>query len=453
VNVAAAKEPDARTAQGFFVLAIVSALVLAPRFLTQDRTSNFLIYFATAIALGGLWVTRRARRGASASFSRRIHAALSNEQWNTLAVFAAFLALYGATMFEPSPYNEQVRQAFAFVHGHTYIDAPQSFIEHAQIGPYSYAIHPPLPAIVLMPFTAIWGMDTNQTEFSVVIGAIDVALAWILLGQLKVNPNPRVWLTLFFGMGNILWYESVIGTTWALPMNFALLFELASLIELFGEARPLWLGIYAALTALARYDLALAAPVYAIVAMARGRKLTEMFAMVPPFLVAGAMFIGFNEVRYHTMFDVGILKVARDQGYSGAFGIKYLPGNLFTLLFMAPTVNGTFPYIHPVFSGQALILTSPAFVLALRPSFKRLTVSMMGLGAVLVALPALFHFTNGFAQFGTRLYLPTFPFLFVMMAIGMRRRTDQLSKILISVSIFLIAFGVWHIHVWGLNGP
>jgi len=187
--------------------------------------------------------------------------------------------------------------------------------------------------------------------------------------------------------------------------------------------------------------------------MSRGRKFTEMFAMVPPFLVAGLIFIGFNEIRYHTLFDVGILKVARDQGYSGAFGLKYFPGNFYTLLFMAPTVNGSFPYIHPVFSGQALPLTSPAFVLAFRPSFRRLTVSMMGLGALLVSIPALFHFTNGFAQFGTRLYLPSFPFLLVMMAIGMRRRTDQLSKILIGTSIFLIAFGVWHIHVWGLNGP
>jgi len=452
-DVAGTNYPHVRISQGFFVFAIVAALALAPHLLTQDRTSNFLVYIAAALALGGLTVTRRGQRGASASFSSRIRAALSGEQWTTLAVFAAFLAFYGGTMFDPSPYNEQVRQAFAFVHGHTYIDAPQSFIEHAQVGPYSYAIHPPLPAIVLMPFTAIWGMDTNQTEFSVVIGAIDIALAWILLGRLKVSPNPRVWLTVFFGLGNILWYETVIGTTWALPMNFALLFQLATLIELFGEARPLWLGIYAALTALARYDLALAAPVYPIIAMARGRKFTEMFAMVPPFLVAGALFVGFNEVRYHALFDVGILKVARDQGYPGAFGLQYFPGNLYTLLFMAPTVNGTFPYIHPVFGGQALPLTSPAFVLALRPSFKRLTVSMMGLCAVLVAIPALFHFTNGFAQFGTRLYLPTFPFLFVMMAMGMRRRTDQLSKILICASIFLITFGVWQIRVWGLNGP
>src|SRR5260221_11126070 len=137
-------------------------------------------------------------------------------------------------------------------------------------------------------------------------------------------------------MGNILWYETAVGTTWALPMNMALLFELATLIELFGETRPLWLGIYASLTALARYDLALGAPVIAIVAMARGRKFTEMFAMVPPFLVAGLIFIIFNEVLYHTLFDDRILKVARDQRYSGAFGLKYFAAQSYPLRSLQP---------------------------------------------------------------------------------------------------------------------
>ena len=40
-----------------------------------------------------------------------------------------------------------------------------------------------------------------------------------------------------------------------------------------------------------------------------------------------------------------------------------------------------------------------------------------------------------------------------MMAMGMPRKTDQLTKILICVSIFLVAFGVWHVHIWGLAGP
>ena len=176
-----------KTARGFFIFAIVAVLALAPHFLSQDQSWNFLSYIAAAFALGGLTVMRRAKRGASASFSSRIRAALSAEQWATFAVFVAFLALYSVTMFDPSPYNEQVRQAVAFVHGHVHIEAPDSFLEHAQVGPFSYSLHPPLAPILLMPFAAIWGMDTNQTEFSVLLGAIDLALAWLLLGRFDLS--------------------------------------------------------------------------------------------------------------------------------------------------------------------------------------------------------------------------------------------------------------------------
>src|SRR5208282_4820979 len=74
-----------------------------------------------------------------------------------------------------------------------------------------------------------------------------------------------------------------------------------------------------------------------------------------------------------------------------------------------------------------------------------------GWAAVLVSVPSLLHYANGWEQFGTRHYIPAFPFLLVMMAIGMRRRADQLSKILIGVSVILVAFGVWHVHLWGLD--
>ncbi|HUY26993.1 MAG TPA: hypothetical protein VMV27_06195 [Candidatus Binataceae bacterium] len=437
-----------RSANGFFVFALGSVLVFAPHFLSQERTSDFLIYLAATAAIGGLLAPRIvARRSASKSPA----AEMFGERWCTFAVFVAFLAVYAVTMFEPSPYNEQVRQAVAFIHGHTYIDAPQSFLEHAQIGPYSYALHPPLPAIMLMPFTAIWGMNTNQTEFSVVVGALDVVLAWFLLGKFRLSNRSRVWLTVFFGLGNVLWYETVVGTTWALPMNTSLIFTLLALIELFGQARPFWVGNWAALATLGRYDLALAAPIYAILLIAKGRRIIEIFEMVPGYLAVGVIFVGLNEVRFNSFFDQGVLLTGPRN--APVFALRYLPGNLYTVLFMAPTVNGIFPYIHPVFSGQALTLTSPAFVLALRPSFKRLTVSMMGLAAVLVSIPSLVCYANGFAQFGTRHYIPAFPFLLVMMAIGMPRRTDQLTKILICVSIFLVAFGVWQVRMWGLNGP
>ncbi len=434
------------TARGFFIFAAATIIAGAPYFLAQTSHSNFLIYFAAALALGGLLAPAIVARRLTSKSPATV---MFGERWCTFAVFVAFLAFYAVTMFEPSPYNEQVRQAVAFIHGHTYIDAPNSFLEHAQIGPYSYALHPPLPAIMLMPFTAIWGMNTNQTEFSVVVGALDIALAWVLLGRLARGIDVRVWLTLFFGLGSVIWYETVVGTTWALPMNTSLIFTLLALIELFGQARPFWVGSWAALATLGRYDLALAAPIYAILLLAKGRGIAEIFEMVTGYLAVGVIFVGLNEARFNSFFDQGVLLTGPRN--APVFALRYLPGNLYTVLFMAPTVNGTFPYIHPVFSGQALTLTSPAFVLALRPSFKRLTVSMMGLAAVLVSIPSLVCYANGFAQFGTRHYIPAFPFLLVMMAIGMPRRTDQLSRILIVVSIFLVAFGVWHVRMWGFG--
>ncbi|MHB8381553.1 MAG: hypothetical protein ACYDC3_04325 [Candidatus Binataceae bacterium] len=439
------------TARGFLIFAIASIVVFAPNFLSQDRTWNYLIYMAAVLALAGFAIIRGAERGSGGAALARFRALLSAQECVGGAVFIAFLAFYAVTMYPPSPFNEQVRQAVALVHGHTYIDAPQSFLEHVQIGQYSYALHPPLPAIMLMPFAAIWGMNTNQTEFSVVVGAVATALAWIMLGRLRLSLNPRVWLTVFFGIGNVLWYETTLGTTWALPMNTSVVFTMLALIELFGEARPLWVGIWAAIATLGRYDLALAAPVYAILLLAKGRTIPEILEMIPGYLAVGVIFIGLNEARFGSFFDQGVMLT----GPKGApvFSPRYLPGNLYTVLFMAPTVNSNFPYIHPVFSGQAIALTSPAFVLAFRASFKRLTVAMMWLAAVLVSIPSLLCYANGFAQFGTRHYIPAFPFLLVMMAIGMPRRTDQLTKILICASIFLVGFGIWQIHIWGLNGP
>jgi hypothetical protein len=366
-------------------------------------------------------------------------------------VFVLALIFYAATMFPESPYNEQVRQSYAFLHGHLQIDAP-GYLEHAQVGPHSYALHPPLTAILLMPFVAIWGLNTNQTMFAVLIGAVGVMMAWVLLNRLELPTEECVWLTVFFGVGTIFWYYAATGTSWPTPTITSVVFVLGTLAEIFGENRPLWVGIWGALACLARYEAVLTMPVIAFLSWHKGRKISEMLWIAPAFLVAGAFVTWFNEVRYHSLFDQG-LKYIPNVDHGHWFGIQYVPGNLYTVLFMGPKLDGTFPYFHPSFAGQALIFTSPAFVLALRPSFKRVEVAALGLCALLVSIPFLLVSTNGFAQFGARFYIQTYPFLLAMMAMGMPPKTDQLTKILIVVSVILVAFGVWQVYEWGLAGP
>lgn len=162
-------------------------------------------------------------------------AAKRDEMLSQAAVFVLFLAFYSfSSGSDTNPFNAHVRQAVAFIHGHTYIDAP-NYIEHAQLGPYSYQLHPILPAILLMPFVTIWGMETSQNYFAIVVGAIDLALAWRLLGRLRLTLDARKWLTLFFGAGTIIWFETVDGSSWAVSMTVAVMFTLLALDETFGR--------------------------------------------------------------------------------------------------------------------------------------------------------------------------------------------------------------------------
>ena len=438
--------PNLDTSRRFLTAAVVFAILGFAVILRHGWLLTRIDWISAILASGMLafsyWLPDSERFTAEKVAKR-------DELFSQLAVFVFFLAFYSITAgSDTNPFNAHVRQAVAFVHGHTYIDAP-NYIEHAQVGGYSYQLHPILPSLLLMPFTAIWGMDTNQTIFSIVFGALDVALAWRLLGRFRLTVSARTWLTVFFGAGTIVWYETVHGTSWGVSMVVAIAMTMVALDETFGDGRPWIVGVFAALAALARYDLAFVWPIYLALLYTRGRDVGELTWFIPGCFAIAAVYASFNLVRYHSVFDRGVFIFAPPGSH--LFGWEHFPGNFYTLFFMSTRLDGSFPYIHPTFGGQALILTSPAFLLALRPIFRRIQTALIGIAALIAMTPSLFYFTNGFAQFGTRHYLHTFPFLLVLMAMGVHRRADQLTRILIAASVLMIAFGVWHERFYGLN--
>jgi hypothetical protein len=443
------QNPLGRAAGGFFAFAIITILAAIPFLRTETPRSHALVWIAFIAALGGMAGSSLVARRAERLLRERAFTDPFAENWSAFAVFVGFLALYSVTMYPPSPYDAHVRQAFAFIHGHTYIDAP-IYIEHAQFQGRSYQLHPPLPAILLMPFVAIWGADTSQSLFAVAIGALDLALTWRMLARFKLTVNARVWLTIFFGVGTILWYEAINGGSWGLTMLVAVGATVLALDETFGPARPVAVGVLAGLAALARYDLAFVWPLFIVLTYLKRRTVRELVWMAPGFALTAAIYVGLNEARYGSMFDRGVFVFAPPG--SILFSLSHLHNNLYTLLFMAPMVNDTFPYIHPIFGGQALVLTSPAFLLAFRPSLRRMVPAILLLATLISITPSLFYFTNGFSQFGTRHYIHAFPFLLAMIALGLPDGTmDQLSRILIGYSVLLIAFGVWHVGMYGFG--
>ena len=140
------------------------------------------------------------------------------------------LALVVFTVSHPNRfYNHFEWQALAFLEGQTAIRYPVAatatepgnvFFQDVLPVVTSDGIgrgvvpFPPLPAVVLVPFVAMWGLAANGQLVFAIIGAIDVGLAWWVLGRLPIRTWVRVATTLFLGFGTVLWYAAQIGTTW-----------------------------------------------------------------------------------------------------------------------------------------------------------------------------------------------------------------------------------------------
>jgi hypothetical protein len=446
------------TARCFFAAAVLIALadMLLMRHLGRP-SPHPLVFAAFLFALVGL-VADLATSAIDSDVSL-VHAferGLKSDQCCEFAVAVMFLAFYGATISPPTPYNEHVRLAWALLHGHTWVDAP-AYMEHVVVGGHSYILHPPLSGILMLPVVAIWGMTANQTSVAVVLGALSIALAWRLAGRIGLGLGAKIWLVMFFGIGTTFWYESTLGSSWDFALLASVPFTLAALIEIFGEARPLVVGIFAGLAALARYDLVLAWPMYLLMLVARRQSWRELGWILPGFAGAGLIYVAYNEVRFGTPNDIALwLWYAQDKYRfarpGGPFSLRHLPFNLYTVLFMAPGYSDKFPWIHPEFLGQAIILTSPALVLALRPSFSKPLPALILAAAAISSGPSLLVYANGFAQLGSRYYIQIYPFLLALIALGAPRKLDQLTKILIVLSIVLVVFFTWQVRWYGWGG-
>ncbi|GEM_PF-1667057 len=444
-------------------------------------TAAVLAIVTLPLLLIGRWRERKQGRS-------RLLLVCPRRRWTFFAVFVFFLALYGVTRFGPTPFYEPSVQAVAFLHGHSWVDAP-GYME--QVGPicnsrlpiakealpecdftrfdgHTFLVHPPLAAIMMMPFVAahgrvVDGADRYQPSVSVLMGAVEVALAWRLLALLGLSTSASLWLTAFFGVGTTLWYEATLGASWDFVLVTSLLPTLLALNEVFGKARPWVVGVFAALAALARNDLVLAWPAYCLLLLVRGRRLRELFGLLPGLAMAGVVYGVFNYTRYGTFFDrslwlwyrccdgSGYFNPAFHRAIPGPFSVHFLPTNIYTLFFLGWGLNSSFPWIRPLGAGQALLLTSPAFILTLRPSLKSSVTLLMWMASILTMAASLTVYASGFTQFGPRYYVQIFPFLLILIALGAGRHLDQMARILILLSVIIVAFGVWQIHTIGFG--
>jgi hypothetical protein len=396
----------------------------------------------------------------------RLAALLAARPWaGFLTIAAAAALLYELTVPERVSLDAFVPLADAFLHGRLHVAEPMPWIEHVDRAAGGwYVPYPPAPAITVLPFVAVFGNGFDQGIASALIGGLNVAILWTLLGKIRVASLPRLALTLAFAVGSVHWWAAGVGTSWLFAGVNGVFYALLALCLALDRRWPLLAGVLLGCAAASRLPVGLTLPLYLALfaglavppllrwpdrAGLRGAGLVLLGLAVPLTLVAL-----YNMARFGSPFDFGYEKIGgvlQEPWYrQGILSLAYIPRHIEAIFFRGfDLVDGVFPWFRPSWMGLALTFSTPIYfwLVNLR---RREPFIVYGVVAVLLALlPIVTHGNVGEAQFGYRFSLDVAPILFLLLGFVFRQRISRAALLAILVGIVVNAYGVFVITALG----
>jgi len=436
--------------------------------------------------------------------------------WTGLLIFGVMLAIYIVSNLDRvNFYNHFVWQASAWLQGQAGIQFPVTASPTSPGNDYFQDVQPildaagnatgralipfpPLPALVLLPFVAIFGLTTNAQLIATFIGAIDVAIAFWMLGRLPLDHLVRVATTVFLGAGTVLWYAAELGSTWFLAHVVAVGLTLAAIAIALGadpraasgddepgtpetdrdgnrflglDRRQFLAGILFGLACTARLTVVFGAPFLVLVG-GGGSWIRRALAAGLGTAIPVGIFLIYNQLTTgHLMSPVyDYLYGLETYGYPAlnyhaGWAIedpRYLIQNLPLMVGGLPDINppcdpgavrglfeATCPIIAPNPVGMSLFLTSPAWLLGFL-SLRWWGIDRLVTGCALavgaIAVVNLMHFSQGWVQFGYRFSNDFAPFALILVALALQAtRHRRIGYSLIGLSVAINLWGV----IWG----
>src|SRR5439155_13890014 len=156
-----------------------------------------------------------------------------------------------------------VYQADAFLHGQLALSVPRppNLNDWVLRDGRWYVSFPPFPALVMMPFVALFGLSFNDVTFTLFFSAANVALLYRLLR--RIQPDRAEWehvaFALIYGFGTLAWSCGIRGEVWYTAETIGVTLTLLYLHASLGARHPILAGLAVACAAITRAPLAFSA--------------------------------------------------------------------------------------------------------------------------------------------------------------------------------------------------
>ena len=378
-------------------------------------------------------------------------------RWKLLVIALVALLVFFLSK-GPSPgQNHFVYLADAFLHGRLGVSDGGTAL--AEIVPFNgnyFVVYPPMPAVLLLPFVALFGTSFDQGLMSIFLGCLGVAATWLMLKKTGVNENKALWLTALFGFGTCFWFTVAVGSAWYIEHVSAVLFLTLAIIFALYKKSLFFTGLLLGFAFLSRLPVVLSFPFFLLLIYQQNDLWKPRLKQAAYFLIGLSIVVGVYELynfgRWCVFSDLGytlIPGIQQDPYFTnGIFSLSYIPRHIYAFFFQGPILLNNFTYFEPNWIGLGLFFTTPAFLYIFKGPWNKL--SKYAAFAVICILPILItHGTVGFTQFGYRFSLDFTPFLMLLVAKGMSENLGWQEKALIILSVFVNLWGV--ISIIGFN--
>jgi hypothetical protein len=393
-----------------------------------------------------------------------------------LLVFLVAFMVYGVSaglkIKEQSKTPQYVYLAYSFLQGKTnLVILPKSTYDLIRFEGKWYVPGGITPALLLLPFVAVFGKTFSDILFGVLIGALNVTMMYSLLGRLVEKTSTRFWLTFLFAFGTVHWWLSSVGSVWFNAQLVALLFMILFVQDAI-QNRPWLAGLWLGLAFLSRPPTIFSALFYLLFVLSRERAIQPILKKIIPFglmLTASlVIMLIYNHLRFGNPMDFGYGYVTGSNALittfarSGGFNIQYMPCNIYVSLLgqpnmslpFLPSVNQACSYLEPISHdfgkvskffnplGMSIFLTTPALLLIFRAKLRDDLVIPAWAGIIAILIPLWMYHATGWVQFGYRYTTDFMVFLFILLSRAIKQ-IGVVEKILIGLSIIMGTIGLY----------
>jgi hypothetical protein len=296
-----------------------------------------------------------------------------------------------------------------------------------------YVSFPPLPAVLLLPVVAIFGLGTLDALFWALFAGLAPTLLFIVLrflrtsGRSERSQRDDLLVTMLFAVGSIYYFVAAQGTVWFAAHVVAAAMVCLYLLFSFGARRPGAAGVVLGLAFLCRPATLLLAGFFVLQATTAAKKerLRALATFALPLAAVVAIAMWHNAARFGDPFEFGhrFLQIRWRSRIDtwGLFSTHYLPRNLTVFFLSVPWLTQSSPFVRITRHGLALWFTSPNLLWSLWPKRPDTTIVALWAAVLPTALCTLLYQNTGWVQFGPRFSLDYLPLLFVLVALSRRR--------------------------------